>query len=129
MKVQFIKLFVTLFIISLFSFCSNPETPKDNKSPEVVTKDSIKPVEKPKKNPYENVKMEVKTFKGANGWGYDIKGGMNVHQPNIPAMSGNKGFNTEEEAKAAGNFVIYKLQTTGMPTVSPQELDSLGVLK
>lgn len=90
--------------------------------------------EKPKEpNPYENAKIEVKTFQvDSTGWGYDIylHGGKYVHQPQIPAINGNRAFNTEEDAKKAGELVAHKIRNNIMPpSVTVQELDSLGVLK
>src|SRR6187455_1853745 len=56
------------------------------------------------KNPYEGAVIEVRTFKNDSllkGFGYDIyvDNSLKVHQPHIPAVSGNKGFSTEEKAK------------------------------
>ncbi len=69
--------------------------------------------------------------KGKNDWGYRIMNGdvLFINQPHIPAAQGNLGFSTKEKAITAGNFMIYKL-TAGIvpPTVSIEELDSLGVL-
>jgi len=88
----------------------------------------------PLKNPYEGSAIEVRTFKNDSvlkGFGYDIyvDNELKVHQPHIPAVSGNKGFSTEEKAKRAGEFVGDKFRHNIMPpSVSPKELDSLGVL-
>jgi len=85
-------------------------------------------------NPYENASVEIKTFQNDSaygGFGYDvyINNTMYVHQPNIPAVPGNKGFVTEEKAKRAGELVSYKIKHNIMPpSVTPKELDSLGVL-
>ena len=86
------------------------------------------------KNPYEGSVIEVRTFKNDDvikGFGYDIyvDNALKVHQPHIPAVSGNKGFTSEEKAKRAGEFVGNKFRNNIMPpSVSPKELDSLGVL-
>lgn len=66
------------------------------------------------------------------GWGYDIyvDGTMYIHQPHIPAVPGNKGFKTEEDAQKTAGLVIYKLSIgISPPSITPDELDSLGVLK
>lgn len=86
----------------------------------------------PKENPYKNSIVDVKTFKDSLGWGYDIFIDKNqyVHQPHIPAISGNRGFTREENAKKTGDFVAYKIRNNIMPpSITPHELDSLGVLK
>ena len=96
--------------------------------------DSATQPTEPVKNPYEGSVIEVRTFKNDSilkGYGYDIyvDNGLKVHQPHIPAVSGNKGFATEEKAKRAGEFVGNKFRNNIMPpSVSPKELDSLGVL-
>ncbi len=69
--------------------------------------------------------------KGENDWGYRIMNGeaLFINQPHIPAAQGNSGFSSREKAITAGNFMIYKLNAGIVPpTVSIEELDSLGVL-
>lgn len=90
-------------------------------------------------NPYRNAKIEVKTINNetstqekSTGWGYDIYifGSLYIHQPHIPAVPGNRGFKTEADAKKAGEWAMHKIRNNIMPpTISVQELDSLGVLK
>ncbi len=85
-----------------------------------------------KENPYKDATVEIKTFKDSMGWGYDIfiNKSQYVHQPHIPAVSGNRGFSNEENAKKTGEFVAYKIKNNIMPpSVTPEELDSLGGLK
>lgn len=95
---------------------------KDNK---------IKPVE----NPYVNAEIEIKTFQNTDefsGWGYDIyiTKTRYIHQPHIPAVNGNKGFSSEKNAKIAAELAVKKIRKNEMPpTISINELDSLGVLK
>ena len=96
--------------------------------------DSTTQPAEPEKNPYEGSVIEVRTFKNdavLKGFGYDIyvDNALKVHQPHIPAVSGSKGFSSEEKAKRAGEFVGNKFRNNIMPpSVSPRELDSLGVL-
>ena len=92
--------------------------------------------EAPKENPYKNAKIDIKVFenKEANlsGYGYDIFifDAMYVHQPHIPAINGNRGFKTREQANKAAEFVTYKIRNNVMPpSLSVEELDSLGTLK
>jgi hypothetical protein len=116
--------------VLLFAACTGSE----KKNVEVVKQDSIV-TQKDTANPYRNSTTEVRTFeveKPATGFGYDlfIDGAQYIHQPNIPAVSGNNGFKTKEQAQTAGEFVAYKIKNNIMPpSVTPQELDSLGVLK
>ncbi len=87
------------------------------------------------KNPYKDAVVEIKTFSNEadlKGYGYDIylNQKLYVHQPHVPAVAGSKGFSTPENAKRTGEFVAYKIRNNIMPpSVSPRELDSLGVLK
>ncbi|MCX6276344.1 MAG: DUF4907 domain-containing protein [Bacteroidetes bacterium] len=87
------------------------------------------------KNPYKDATVEIKIFSNESdlqGYGYDIylNQKLYVHQPHVPAVAGSKGFSTPENAKKTGEFVAYKIRNNIMPpSVSPKELDSLGVLK
>jgi hypothetical protein len=103
----------------------NPDTASQSK---VVEK---KPAKK-SKNAYDAYKIEVKTFQeGTQGWGYDIllNGQPHIHQPHIPAVSGNQGFKDEAAARKAANLIVWKMKHNIMPpSISAEELDSLGVL-
>ncbi|MEO7263715.1 MAG: DUF4907 domain-containing protein, partial [Ferruginibacter sp.] len=73
----------------------------------------------------------ARSNKPIKGFGYDIyiKDALYIHQPHIPAIAGNNGFSTEANAKKAAEFVLYKLDHNIMPpSVTPEQLDSLGVL-
>jgi hypothetical protein len=89
--------------------------------------------QQPQENPYKNSKMGVSTFKNKDvSWGYSIAidGRTYINQPNVPPLPGNKGFDTEEKAKKTGEFVAYKIRNNHIPpSVTVNELDSLGVLK
>jgi hypothetical protein len=96
--------------------------------------------EKPKENPYKNAKIDIVVFKNdtmkqepkISGFGYNILiyDAIYVHQPHIPAIPGNRGFNTKEQAKKAAELVVYKIRNNIMPpSLTVEELDSLGVLK
>lgn len=116
----------------------NPEQREMQEMKEMAEKQKKQPQE----NPYKNAKIEVKALDNAKsknaddvkvgGFGYDIYifDALYVHQPNVPAINGNRGFKTKEQAKQAGELVAYKIKNNIMPpSVSIQELDSLGVLK
>jgi hypothetical protein len=115
-------------------------------APAVAVADTSKPLSpgermlkkqaaKPEKSPYEKSDIEIKTFKvdpPGSGYGYDVMIDKRpyLHQPNIPAVPGNNGFSSEENAKKAAGLVVYKIRHNIMPpTIDPKELDSLGVLK
>ncbi len=77
--------------------------------------------------------FEVKDHTGkAKGWGYDIyvDGKKMIHQPIIPAIPGNDAFKTEKDALTVGTLAADKMKKSGsLPTISVNELDSLGVIK
>ena len=78
----------------------------------------------------ENDSYSFKTFMVGKYWGYDIykDNQLLVHQPNIPAIEGNRGFSSEQKAISVANLAIKKLRNGIMPpTISIEELDSLKV--
>lgn len=79
--------------------------------------------------PQEPIVLE--TQHSAVGWGYLIKqkSRIVIHQPTIPALSGTQGFSSEQKARRAGELVVSKIRGGHFPpTLTPHELDSLGVL-
>jgi len=63
-------------------------------------------------------------------YGYDISinNKLLIHQPNIPGMEGNKGFEKKSDAEKVARLVIKKIQKGIMPpTVEKKELDSLRI--
>ena len=87
--------------------------------------------------PAENTEHQLPAFAvevievNENQFGYNIlmNGQPYIHQPHMPAVGGNDGFSSKEKAEIAGNYIIHKLENNIMPpTVSVNELDSLGVL-
>ena len=79
-------------------------------------------------NTIENDSFSFKTFMVGQYWGYDIykDNQLLVHQPNIPAKEGNKGFSSEQKAIAVAHLTIQKLRSGIMPpTIRIEDLDSL----
>ncbi|MFK7948435.1 MAG: DUF4907 domain-containing protein [Saprospiraceae bacterium] len=113
------KTITTLLILALFA-CKNSEQSEHQNSVEQT-------VETPKRV----LNLSDSTYQTEVGWGYDIKqnGKPYIHQPHIPSVGGNQGFSTQAKAEKAASFVRYKIENNIMPpSVSPEELDSLGVL-
>ncbi|MES2004023.1 MAG: DUF4907 domain-containing protein [Bacteroidota bacterium] len=77
------------------------------------------------------VKVSVKTFQSAGGWGYDIytNDSVYIHQENIPALEGHEGFATKEDAEKIGNLAMSKMKHSKLPVITLQELDSCGISK
>jgi len=66
------------------------------------------------------------------GWGYQIlkDGKLMINQDHMPAVEGNKGFSSKEDAEKTANFMLEKIKKGIFPpTISIEELDSLEVLK
>lgn len=81
-------------------------------------------------NPYANSVIEANVFQIDDAWGYDIfiDTHVYIHQPNIPAVGGNEGFKTREDAEKVADLVIEKIKNNILPpTVSPEELRGLGI--
>ncbi len=134
---------IILFSIASLSFsCKNQSSEKVNDEKISVDSDSstIYPSEVEndsvaKKNSTavnDSVKVSVKTFQEKSEWGYDIliDNKLYIHQPTIPSVPGNNSFKTEDDARKTADFVAYKIEHHIMPpSVTPEELDSLGVWK
>jgi len=114
----------TLFLsLAIFAIaCGQPnKNPTSSADSAVASNDSIR-----------SEVFQVKDSLGnlVNEWGYDIfmHDKLYVHQPSIPAVAGNHGFSSEEEAKKVAGFVVSKIRNHVMPpTVSVEDLDSLNV--
>lgn len=65
------------------------------------------------------------------GWGYNIvtDGKVRIKQEYIPAVPGKQGFKSAADAMLVGNLVVRKMTMGQWPTITVQELDSLGVYK
>lgn len=122
-----IKDFFILISALIFAACRNSASPENNLHDEQENFGTL--TEDTTSHPNDSVKTEIKTFKGDNGWGYDIfiDSKIYIHQPNIPSVSGTNGFANEESAKRCGEFIAFKIRNHILPpSVTPEELDSLN---
>ncbi|MDQ3109375.1 MAG: DUF4907 domain-containing protein [Bacteroidota bacterium] len=99
-------------------------------------KDSVNNDTSTSRAPRTVLTIEVKTIlvkdsaDKPKGWGYDlyVDGKRTIHQPIIPAVPGNDAFATEQDARRTGEVAMKKMKMTGsFPTITIQELDSLGI--
>lgn len=125
MKYKAYNLSVFLIVAAFFIKCSNDSnnTPKE-------TEPSVSTEIKTPENKTQEFSVKVIEVNG-NQFGYDIlaNGSPYIHQPHIPAVGGINGFSSKEKAEIAGNYIIQKLNNNIIPpTISLDELDSLGVL-
>ena len=85
-------------------------------------------VEENTMSPYLNSDIQVKTYEGEKGWGYDIliDGATYVHQPSMPALPGDDGFKTEAHAKAVAELMVLKIRDNILPPgVTEEEVRAL----
>lgn len=77
------------------------------------------------------VSYTFQTFETTDlGWGYCIfKGEKKIlNQPHIPAIQGNKGFQSQEDAKTVAKLVLDKInQGNFPPTVTEQEMIEMDI--
>lgn len=127
----------SIFVTMLFIFFIYNVLPQMSFSMEhVLGKNEIKktePQQKENSNPYANAKISTRIIPSINKtFGYEIlvNGKTLIHQPNIPALSGNEGFTTKEKAQQVADFVVKKIRKNEMPpTVTINDLNKMGVLK
>ncbi|MFT6983196.1 MAG: hypothetical protein ACJAUD_001967 [Crocinitomicaceae bacterium] len=65
------------------------------------------------------------------GWCYQVFRGtkMILNQKHVPAVQGIKGFETKEKAEIAVNFIMERvIAGNERPSVTPEELDSIGAI-
>lgn len=125
------RLFLIPVTLIFFVSCSS----KGNEDAIIPAQDSlvigdVNVADSTENEPTPSYSFEVFETSGL-GWGYKIfdNGTLFINQPHIPAMQGNKGFSTKEKAEITASFAIDKMEQGFVPpTISPEELDSLGVL-
>lgn len=107
----------------LFSCDSNPEDTRSS---------SENSVKRPQETATSSSKKSFLAIYDENlGWGYQIYSGTKVviDQKHIPALNGMYGFQTRGQAERAAQFIIERMEAGDpRPSVSPQELDSLGCI-
>ncbi len=82
-----------------------------------------------KVNGYDTIRYKV--YRVDSGWGYDIliNSKVFIHQPFIPGVQGRFVFLTSNDARKTAILMIHKMLTQrGLPAVTYEELDSIGVL-
>lgn len=77
----------------------------------------------------DHILLELKPFQTAKGWGYNIytDGKVFIHQDIVPALPGNKGFRTREDAMAVGSKVYERLKAGQLPAVTAEEVKAMGI--
>lgn len=77
----------------------------------------------------DHILIELKPIQTAKGWGYNIltDGKVYIHQDIIPAIPGNRGFRTKEDALAVGKIVYDRLLSKQVPMVTAKEVHDMGI--
>lgn len=111
------KLFLPL--IFLFMACSG----------EVEKEEEIKPVYQENEDVMgSGVTMELIEVEGGYGYRILMDGKPYITQPHIPAVQGNRPFQSEDEAASVAALVIEKIEEGIIPpSITIPELEELGV--
>ena len=87
----------------------------------------------PKESAYANTKLTYKIIDmPKHTYGYDVfgDGRLMIHQPSVPALPGNEGFKTKEDATKVALLVIDKIRKGEMPpTISIDEMKKVNAVK
>ncbi len=104
------------------------ESTTPESEPRVGANETVTQSEKPQKKA---LPFQAKAFfTEGSGWGYDIleNNAVRIHQPHIPAIPGNNGFSSEQDALKAADLVIQKLvQGINPPSLSKEEMQQAGI--
>ena len=86
----------------------------------------------PAASAYANTKLTYKIIDAPkHTYGYDVfaDGRLMIHQPSAPALPGNEGFKTKEDATKVALLVIKKIKKGEMPpTISIDEMKKLNAI-
>jgi hypothetical protein len=76
---------------------------------------------------YRNHHFSVDLIESNQGWGYNIlfRNKVIIHQPYMPAMSGQIAFQNKNGAKKTGLLVVKKLRNNQSPGIKAEELNSI----
>ena len=87
----------------------------------------------PAASAYANTKLTYKMIDASkHTYGYDVfaDGKLMISQTSAPALPGNEGFRTKEDATKVALLVIEKIKRGEMPpTISIDEMKQLNVIK
>lgn len=74
--------------------------------------------------------VEYVVFESENGYGYKIyiDGKLSINQPNVPALPGTAGFDSEADACKIAELAVSKIKQGIMPpTITLEELEANGI--
>lgn len=116
MKKYILIYFSLLIAASFLSSCGS-------NSDQSLTKEEMKKTGK--------VPVDASIFKTDKGWGYSIliDDKLFIRQDIIPAVEGNQGFATKEDATKVAKFVLKKMDNKQKPVVMKEDLKQLGIIQ
>ena len=71
------------------------------------------------------------TYHTPLGWGYDVfvNDTIFIHQQQMPAVEGMRGFTSEAEASKVADLIVQRIKNHQLPTVYLRDLDSLHITR
>ena len=133
-----LALHLTFFLSFTLAYAQQPQQPpapaQAPAPPQLSPQQKQNPAAQfPDSSAYKNSTITYNIIEAPNNtFGYDVlvNGSLMIHQISIPAMPGNEGFKTREDAATVAEMVMYKIRKGEMPpTVTPEEMKKLGVIK
>ncbi len=119
---KFTRLFaaVILYLTCTFTFAQSQNLPTQPSSPSQ------------NESAIQNAALTYIIIDAPNStFGYDVfmDGQLMIHQASIPAMPGNDGFRSKDDAAKVAELVMYKIKKGEMPpTATIEELQDLHVI-
>ena len=105
------------FVVALLNSCNNSPSAQDQNAAEMASKGMVP--------------VNASVFKTDKGWGYSIivNNKLYIRQDIIPAVEGNQGFATKEDATKVAELVLNKMKNKEKPIVKKEDLENLGIIK
>lgn len=115
---KYIPIFFCVLIAVVFlNSCNNSPAAQDQNAAEMAKKGMVP--------------VNASIFKTDKGWGYSIiiDNKLFIRQDIIPAVEGNQGFATKEDATKVAELVLNKMKNKEKPIVKKEDLKQLGIIK
>lgn len=115
MKPYIVVYFGLLLAASFFSSCNN--------NSKTATRQEVAENRK--------VPVDASIFQTDKGWGYSIlvDNKLYIQQDIIPAITGNQGFATKDDATKVAKLVLKKMAADEKPIVTKEDLKQLGIIQ
>ena len=120
-------------LAALILFCCMSSTMLFAQAPSAPAQPDSSAAKFPEATAYASTKLTYKIIDAPkHTHGYDVFADdrLMIHQTSVPALPGNEGFKTKEDATKVALLVIEKIKKGEMPpTVSIDEMKQLNVIK